>query len=91
MLVENDMMIRSSYLKFLNLDTIKLEKEGEFTLKIPPSGISIDSVVKSLILQTLEITKGNQMEAARILGLTRSKLRYRMQQLGIESHPKKYF
>jgi DNA-binding NtrC family response regulator len=91
MLVENDMMIHSSYLKFLNIDTIKLEKESDFTLKIPSNGISIDSVLKSLILQTLEITKGNQMEAARILGLTRSKLRYRMQQLGIDSHPKKYF
>jgi len=91
MLIENDIMIRSTHLKFLNVDTIKVEKEEDFTLKIPPEGISIDTVIKSLILQTMDITKGNQVEAARILGLTRSKLRYRMQQLGIESRPKQYF
>ncbi len=55
-----------------------------FYLRIPKSGISIEVVLKSLILQTLEITKGNQVRAAKILGLSRSKLRYRMEQLKIE-------
>ncbi|MCE1189428.1 MAG: sigma-54 dependent transcriptional regulator [Ignavibacteria bacterium] len=55
-----------------------------FVLKIPREGISIDVVLKNLILQTLEITKGNQVKAAKVLGLSRSKLRYRMEQLGIE-------
>jgi len=91
MLIENDILIRRAYLNFLDLNTIKIEQENDFDLKIPQAGISIDKVIRSLILQTLDITQGNQMEAARILGLTRSKLRYRMQQLGIESHPKTYF
>ena len=90
MLIENDILIRRSYLNFLDSNVIKISNENEFELKIPPQGVSIDKVLRSLILQTLEISKGNQMEAARILGLTRSKLRYRMQQLGIESHPKTY-
>lgn len=60
------------------------EASDKFVLKIPHKGISIDVVVKNLILQTLEITKGNQVQAAKILGLSRSKLRYRMEQLGIE-------
>jgi len=53
-------------------------------LQIPPKGVKIDIVIKELILKTLKITNGNQVQAAKILGLSRSKLRYRMEQLGIE-------
>ena len=56
----------------------------EFELKIPRTGIEIDTVIKKLILETLKITDGNQVQAAKVLGLSRSKLRYRMSQLGIE-------
>jgi two-component system, NtrC family, response regulator AtoC len=63
-----------------NIDT----DEDSFLLKIPSKGIKIDVVLKSLILKTLNITNGNQVKAAKILGLSRSKLRYRMEQLGIE-------
>jgi two-component system, NtrC family, response regulator AtoC len=63
----------------------KNEKEDDgFVLKIPSKGIKIDFVLKTLILKTLKITNGNQVKAAKILGLSRSKLRYRMEQLGIE-------
>ncbi len=64
----------------------KNEKETDenFVLKIPPKGVKIDLVLKILILKTLNITNGNQVRAAKILGLSRSKLRYRMEQLGIE-------
>jgi two-component system response regulator AtoC len=55
-----------------------------FELKVPPEGVKIEVVLKDLILKTLNITKGNQVKAAKVLGLSRSKLRYRMEQLGIE-------
>jgi two-component system response regulator AtoC len=55
-----------------------------FELKVPPEGVKIEIVLKDLILKTLNITKGNQVKAAKVLGLSRSKLRYRMEQLGIE-------
>lgn len=58
--------------------------DDKFILKIPPKGISIDVVLRKLIEETLRITNGNQVRASKILGLTRSKLRYRMEQLGIE-------
>ncbi|MHB1687849.1 MAG: helix-turn-helix domain-containing protein [Ignavibacteriaceae bacterium] len=41
-------------------------------------------MLKTLIQKTLKITNGNQVRAAKVLGLSRSKLRYRMEQLGIE-------
>jgi len=76
--------LKSHHFRFLEEEKISDEYENKFILKIPPKGITIDQVLKSLILQTLEITKGNQVRAAKILGLTRSKLRYRMEQLNIE-------
>jgi DNA-binding NtrC family response regulator len=60
------------------------QEDENFVLKIPPKGIKIDVVLKTLILKTLNISNGNQVKAAKILGLSRSKLRYRMEQLGIE-------
>ncbi len=58
--------------------------EEKFVLKIPSKGVKIDLVLRTLIQKTLSITNGNQVKAAKILGLSRSKLRYRMEQLGIE-------
>lgn len=62
---------------------IKHSKD-EFILKVPSKGIKIEVVLRKLIEDTLKITDGNQVKAAKVLGLSRSKLRYRMEQLGIE-------
>ena len=59
-------------------------------LDIPPQGIRMNEVMKDLILKTLDIVGGNQVQAAKVLGLTRSKLRYRMEQLGIRPEQRTY-
>ncbi len=64
--------------------------DGQYHLEIPGTGIPIGTVVRDLILKTLTITNGNQVHAAKILGLTRSKLRYRMDQLGIQPEQRAY-
>ncbi|MHB8880334.1 MAG: sigma-54-dependent transcriptional regulator [Thermodesulfovibrionales bacterium] len=53
------------------------------SISIPPGGINIEEVEKELIKQALEITKGNQTKAAKLLTLTRDALRYRMQKFGL--------
>ena len=58
-------------------------KDGEHVLQIAKSGVLMGNVTKDLILQTLEITNGNQIKAAKLLGISRAKLRYRLEQLGI--------
>ncbi len=58
-------------------------KNGEHFLKIANSGVSYSNVVKDLIMQTLKITNGNQIKAAKMLEVSRAKLRYRIEQLGI--------
>jgi DNA-binding NtrC family response regulator len=46
----------------------------------------MNNVIKDLIQQTLIISGGNQIKAAKILGVSRAKLRYRMEQLGIQTN-----
>jgi len=64
--------------------------DGKFSLTIPSQGVSMKEVLRDLILKTLGITNGNQVQASKILGITRSKLRYRMEQLGIHPEQRGY-
>lgn len=57
--------------------------EGEHQLLISKNGVTMGSVIKDLIIQTLKITNGNQIKAAKLLSISRAKLRYRIEQLGI--------
>jgi DNA-binding NtrC family response regulator len=61
-----------------------------FVLEIPMTGIPMNEVMRELILRTLDLVGGNQVQAAKVLGLTRSKLRYRMEQLGIQPEHRTY-
>ena len=49
--------------------------------RLPPEGIDLEELEKDIIRQALELTDNNQSRAARLLGLTRSKLRTRVKQL----------
>jgi DNA-binding NtrC family response regulator len=51
---------------------------------LPHMGVVLDDVEKSLIDQALRRTGGNQTRAARLLGLTRDTLRYRLKKFNIE-------
>lgn len=52
--------------------------------EIPPGGIHLEEVEKQLILSALKNTRNNKSKAARLLGLSRDTLRYRMEKHGIE-------
>lgn len=45
---------------------------------LPEEGIDLDALEKDLILQALEMAQGNKAHAARLLGLTRATLLYRI-------------
>ena len=64
-------------------------KEGQHYLKISKAGVPMANVLKDLIIETLKITGGNQIKAAKLLGISRAKLRYRIEQLGINISGKK--
>ncbi len=83
MLMAEGKELKAKHLYFLS-NSATGDDTDQYLLKIPSDGIKIDVVLRDLILKTLEITNGNQVKAAKVLGLSRSKLRYRMEQLDIE-------
>jgi DNA-binding NtrC family response regulator len=54
---------------------------GPFSL--PAEGVNLDSVEKELMIQALERTGGNRTQAARLLGLSRHTLLYRLEKYGL--------
>jgi two-component system, NtrC family, response regulator AtoC len=50
-----------------------------------PEGMTLDQFEQSIIKEALNRASGNKSQAARLLGLTRNALRYRLSQMGIES------
>lgn len=58
------------------------ETTGNFTL--PPGGISIEEVEKSLVVQALKRTHGDKTKAAKLLGITRDQMNYRVKKFGLD-------
>lgn len=52
-------------------------------LRLPAGGINIRDLERSLVEQALERTRGNQTRAAKLLGMNRDQIRYRMQRYGL--------
>jgi len=50
-----------------------------------PEGMSLDTYEQDIIREALRRADGNKSQAARLLGLTRNALRYRLTQMGLES------
>ncbi len=52
---------------------------------LPDEGLSLDELEASMISQALDKTEGNQSRAARLLGLTRDTLLYRIKKYGLRA------
>ena len=50
-----------------------------------PEGMTLDQYEQAIIREALNRANGNKSQAARMLGLTRNALRYRLQQMGMEA------
>jgi DNA-binding NtrC family response regulator len=83
-LLEKGDTILGKHLSFLS------EREGpppeavRFKAIIPSQGIILSKVEKEYILEALRIRKGNKFQAAKLLGISRSALLYRMGKYGIK-------
>jgi two-component system response regulator AtoC len=91
-LLENNELITKESLSFLRPGTAQTGTpiktpaelgEGQHYLQIAKGGVTMGNVVRDLIIQVLNITNGNQIKAAKLLGISRAKLRYRIEQLNI--------
>jgi two-component system response regulator AtoC len=58
--------------------------DGAFAFPLPETGIDLDKVEKEFVIQAIAKTKGNQTAAAKLLGMSRYQLRYRLEKFGLE-------
>ena len=88
-LLNHEEVIEPNHLS-LNLSLEKesdVQVEGPFDtgrFSLPSEGISLESVERNMVAQALERTSGNVTKAAKLLGLSRDTLRYRMEKYKIE-------
>jgi len=52
--------------------------------RLPSGGINFDELERSLVTQALERARGNRTHAAALLGMTRDRMRYRIEKFGLE-------
>jgi DNA-binding NtrC family response regulator len=62
---------------------VAIATSGDIRIDFPDSGVSLEAVERAFIEQALERAGGNQSAAARLLGLSRDTLRYRMEKHGL--------
>ena len=66
-------------------EIVKRDRQVELDeFKLPKNGVNLNDLEKSLIKQALDMTNDNQTEAARLLGITRHTLIYRMEKYGLK-------
>jgi transcriptional regulator with GAF, ATPase, and Fis domain len=71
--------ITTEHLSFLRTSTVRTGAAKAW--KLPPGGLALETLERDLIQQAMEMAGNNQSAAARLLGITRSKLRTRVKQL----------
>jgi DNA-binding NtrC family response regulator len=76
--------------KQLDVSDIKLEaaprpRAQNGGTQFLPEGLTLDQYEQDLIREALKRADGNKSQAARLLGLTRNALRYRLTQMGLEA------
>lgn len=66
----------------LRLPSVNSHRRVAF--KLPEGGANLEEVERDLIRQAIERTGGNQTQAARLLGITRHTLLYRLEKYGLK-------
>ena len=56
-------------------------------IAFPPQGTSLDEFEEEIIREALRRAAGNKSQAARLLGLSRNALRYRLSKMGVADEP----
>jgi len=62
----------------------EIESTQNPAFRLPSNGIDLEEVERDFLVQALEMTGGNRTQAAKLLGLTRRSLGYRMEKYRIE-------
>ncbi len=85
MIMEDDVEIRARHLAFLNDSGITTSPSDTPDIVIPPSGLNLEELNRRLIIKALKQAGGNKTKAARLLGMSRPTMIYRINKFGIET------
>mgnify|MGYP000086894299 CR=1 FL=1 len=64
--------------------SVRADGAGRVEVEIPEGGMQFEELERALLLQALRKSGGSQTAAARLLGLSRDTLRYRLEKFGID-------
>jgi len=64
---------------------VRANGAGRVEVEIPDGGLQFEELERTLLLQALRKSGGSQTGAARLLGLSRDTLRYRLEKFGIDA------
>jgi two-component system response regulator AtoC len=81
--VERAMLLTSG--SWLEAEDFSLTARGTSPVgfELPASGVDLESLEQSLVIQALERSHGNQTRAAALLGMNRDQIRYRIEKYGL--------
>jgi transcriptional regulator with PAS, ATPase and Fis domain len=82
-LMEDDKEIKSAHLSFLSSHKTTLSATDGNGANLTPTGLSLDQLNKKLIEQALQMAHGNKSKAAKLLGISRPTMIYRLEKYGI--------
>lgn len=80
LLTQNDVLVLEDF------DMLGKSAIEDPTFTLPAAGIDIREIEKSFVEQALTRTGGNRTRAAKLLGMNRDQIRYRIEQFGLEAH-----
>jgi DNA-binding NtrC family response regulator len=84
LLSTDEFIMREHLLLNTNFLTMDEENDSENDKESVSTPLNLEEVEKNLLIKALQESKGNKSLAARLLGVTRDTLRYRMKKYGIE-------
>jgi DNA-binding NtrC family response regulator len=84
MLMEEGPEITKDHLDFLTKAASLAGDADRLTLKIPPEGLNLDEMNRALVVQALDRCGGNRAKAAKLLGISRPTMIYRIEKYGIK-------
>jgi two-component system NtrC family response regulator len=82
-ILEDTDIIYPEHLPSEIIEYIDTESEDSASIDLPSNGLSLKDVEKDLIVQALKKADSNQTKAAKLLGISRDALRYKMQKFKI--------
>jgi DNA-binding NtrC family response regulator len=78
------LLARSEVLTRRDFDMLAATAVEECSFQLPAGGLDIRDVEKSFVVQALKRTRGNRTRAAKLLGMNRDQIRYRIEHFGLD-------